>query len=166
MKNRMKKNLAFVVIITTISFFYLGCGTKSTTSSGTLETSSLTKFEEDILYHVNRHRRSKGLSTLEVNNVISVEARKHSQQMATGRVSLGHSGFSARVQKISSQLGPVNKSAENVAAGSRTAEEAVTNWLNSPGHRQNIEGSFTLTGIGVARNSKGVVYFTQLFIKR
>jgi len=162
----MKNNLAFGISFSFIFFFFLGCGTKPSTKSGTTPNSNLVEFEADILSHINRHRRSKGLITLETNQVIVSEARKHSQQMANGRVSLGHSGFSARVQRISNQLGPVNKSAENVAAGSRTAQEVVSNWLSSPGHRQNIEGNFTLTGIGVARNSKGVIYYTQLFIRK
>ena len=86
--------------------------------------------------------------------------------MATGKTPLGHDGFNSRIQRISSQLGKVNRSAENVAYGSRTAKDVVNGWLSSPGHRQNIEGDFNLTGIGVARNSRGEFYFTQLFIRK
>ena len=76
--------------------------------------------------------------------------------MASGRTPLGHEGFSSRIQSISNQLGgPITRSAENVAYGSKSAKEVVSNWLNSPGHRQNIEGEFNLTGIGVARNKRG-----------
>jgi len=39
----------------------------------------------------------------------------------------------------------------------------VDGWLNSPGHKKNIEGNFTLTGIGYARDHKGNIYFTQIF---
>jgi len=41
----------------------------------------------------------------------------------------------------------------------------VNNWLSDAAHRANIEGSFNLTGVGVAEASNGVVYFTQLFIR-
>jgi len=99
-----------------------------------------------------------------MNNVISAEAEKHSQRMASGELPLGHDGFLSRVQNITSQLGSVRESAENVAYGVLSAKEVVSNWISSPGHRQNMEGNFNLTGIGVARNSKGVIYFTELFI--
>jgi uncharacterized protein YkwD len=45
------------------------------------------------------------------------------------------------------------------------AREVVDGWLNSPGHRRNIEGDFRLTGIGIAKRSDGMVYFTQIFIR-
>jgi uncharacterized protein YkwD len=35
-----------------------------------------------------------------------------------------------------------------------------------PGHRKNIEGPYEVTGIGVARNAQGEVYFTQIFVGR
>jgi uncharacterized protein YkwD len=46
-----------------------------------------------------------------------------------------------------------------------SAKEVVEGWLNSPGHKRNIEGDFTLTGIGVAKNNKGIIYYTQIFTK-
>ncbi|WP_231590801.1 CAP domain-containing protein [Hymenobacter terrenus] len=46
-----------------------------------------------------------------------------------------------------------------------TAADFVNGWLNSPGHRANIEGNFTRTGIGVATSSTGRIYSTQIFIR-
>jgi uncharacterized protein YkwD len=46
------------------------------------------------------------------------------------------------------------------------AAVAVQGWLESPGHRENIEGPYELTGVGVASNAKGEVYFTQIFVGR
>jgi uncharacterized protein YkwD len=48
--------------------------------------------------------------------------------------------------------------------GSTTAREVVDNWLKSPMHKKNIEGAFNLTGIGVAADKKGTLYFTQIFV--
>jgi uncharacterized protein YkwD len=122
--------------------------------------------QADILYYINEHRLSKGLVPLNMNQVLTAEAQKHSQQMASGRVALGHSGFSNRVERISTELGPISQSGENVASGNLSAQQVVANWLNSTGHRENIEGRFTLTGIGIAKNNKGVIYFTQIFIRK
>lgn len=48
---------------------------------------------------------------------------------------------------------------------SEEATAAVQGWIKSTGHRQNMEGNFNLTGIGVATNAKGQYYFTQMFIR-
>ena len=40
----------------------------------------------------------------------------------------------------------------------------VTAWLNSPGHKSNIESNSNLTGVGVAFDG-GTIYFTQIFIR-
>lgn len=57
--------------------------------------------------------------------------------------------------------------AENVTYNqgfSDPVTQAVDGWLKSTGHRQNIEGNFTLTGIGLAKNSSNEYYFTQIFV--
>ena len=38
--------------------------------------------------------------------------------------------------------------------------------LASPAHRENLEGPYDLTGIGVARSRSGEVFFTQFFVGR
>ena len=141
-------------------------------SSDTPSSASATKktafssLEAEILIHVNKYRRSKGLSALQMNSVIRTEAEKHSMNMATGRTSFSHSGFSTRVKRISNKLGVVSKSAENVAYGYMSAKQVVNGWLHSPGHKKNIEGKFTLTGIGVAKDRTGTLFFTQVFVTK
>jgi len=121
--------------------------------------------EEDILYYVNKDRKSKGLGLLKLNQIESSVANEHSRNMATGKVAFGHDGLTARAKKIRKQLGGISMVGENVASGQMTAKEAVEGWLQSPGHKRNIEGDFTLTGIGWAKGKKGMIYFTQIFTK-
>ena len=45
------------------------------------------------------------------------------------------------------------------------AQGAVTAWLNSPGHKSNIESNSNLTGVGVAFDEDSTMYFTQIFIR-
>jgi uncharacterized protein YkwD len=59
--------------------------------------------------------------------------------------------------------------AENVAVNQgyrNPASEAVRGWLASRGHRENIEGPYQSTGVGVASDAAGNVYFTQIFVGR
>ena len=39
-------------------------------------------------------------------------------------------------------------------------------WLASRAHRENLDGPYDLTGIGVARSRSGEVFFTQFFVGR
>ena len=118
--------------------------------------------EAEILQYVNDDRRDHGLQPLQVNALECSLASKHSQDMARGKVKFGHEGFNARAKSIQRSLGSI-EIGENVAEGPMTAREVVDGWLNSPGHKKNIEGNFTLTGIGYARDNKGNIYFTQIF---
>jgi uncharacterized protein YkwD len=115
-----------------------------------------------ILQFVNEDRKQHGLSPLQLNAMESSLALKHSQDMATGRVKFGHDGFNSRARTIQKGLGS-SEIGENVASGPMTAREVVDGWLNSPGHKKNIEGNFILTGIGYARDKKGDIFFTQIF---
>ena len=87
--------------------------------------------------------------------------------MARGGVALGHAGFESRAEEIAKFI-DLAGAAENVSKHDRKsdfAHFAVTGWLASPGHRKNIDGDYALTGVGAARSSEGVVYFTQLFVR-
>ena len=121
--------------------------------------------EEDILNYVNLDRKSKGLKALRLNKIESSIAAQHSRNMATGKVPFGHDGLQTRAKAIRKQLGGISTVGENVASGQMTAREAVDGWLQSPGHKRNIEGDFTLTGIGWAKDKKGMIYYTQIFSK-
>lgn len=119
---------------------------------------------QEVFDLVNKHRISRGLPALKYNDNIANESAKHSSNMASGKVDFGHDGFEERVDRLTTKIKNIRGAAENVAYGSRTAERVVDMWLHSPGHRKNIEGSFTTTGIGIATAKDGTLYFTQIFI--
>jgi uncharacterized protein YkwD len=118
--------------------------------------------ETDILRYVNDDRAKHGLPLLEMNALETSLAAKHSHDMAVGKVKFGHDGFNARAKAIQKALGSL-EIGENVASGPMTAREVVDGWLHSPGHKKNIEGNFTLTGVGYSVDKKGDIYFTQIF---
>ena len=105
--------------------------------------------ETEILQYVNEDRKQHDLKALQMNALETSLASKHSQDMADGKVKFGHDGFNTRAKTIQKALGSTEVG-ENVASGQMTAREVVDGWLNSPGHKKNIEGNFTLTGIGYA----------------
>lgn len=126
----------------------------------------LSKMQKDVLFYVNKHRKSIGLGELQMNTEASAEAYNHSADMSTGKTPVGHEGFEERVDNIVKKIGFCSASGENVAMGMVSAEEVVDMWLKSPGHKRNIEGNFTLTGIGIAQAEDGYLYFTQIFLRK
>jgi len=123
--------------------------------------------EREVHDLVNTHRQTMGLRPLAPNDDIVTQARHHSQAMARGGGDVAHHGMEERRAALLRSL-RFTVFAENVAANnateSQTAEAAVQGWLKSPGHRRNIEGDYTLTGIGIARSVTGIYFFTQIFL--
>jgi len=111
---------------------------------------------------VNLHRVSIGLPELEWNEIIAAECRIHSTDMSNMRT-INHDGFYERIDRIKEKI-PLNWAGENVAFN-WSAQAAVTSWLNSPGHKSNIESNSNLTGVGVVFDSDSAMYFTQIFVK-
>ena len=166
MKNFIIRSSGLLLVFLTLAFIP-SCFTQQPMESGNeathaRETASNT-LEANILEHINNYRTSKGLSSLKVIPAMSEQATKHSADMAAKKVPFSHDGFEERVKSISKQIGALKSSAENVAYGKLSAKEVVDVWLKSPGHRKNIEGKYTLTGIGIAEAKNGTIFFTQLF---
>ena len=115
---------------------------------------------------INEYRASLALAPLELNSQISEQARIHSENMANKTVAFSHNGFQQRMEVLKSTLA-YRSAAENVAFNmgyDDPVTKAVQGWIGSIGHRQNMEGNYNLTGIGVAKNQEGEYYFTQIFI--
>ena len=127
---------------------------------------SLERFVHDL---VNDHRTGLGLKPLEYRQELAVIAHVHSLAMASHTTPFGHGGYDDRARRVSNFM-PYSRFGENVAKMNRgdqggEAKGAVEGWLQSPGHRETIEGDFTLTGIGISQSWDGTYYFTQLFMR-
>ena len=87
--------------------------------------------------------------------------------MASGTTAFGHDGFDARMHELARAVTWTGV-AENVFMLLNLSDPpavAVGGWIDSPGHRQNIEGDYDLAGVGIARAEDGSLYFTQIFVK-
>ncbi len=120
----------------------------------------------DIINGVNAYRKSKGLPPLHLLALATSEAASHSNNMASKKVPFGHAGFNQRAIDIANELHGTSSTGENVAFGKMTWKQVIDAWLKSPEHKANIEGRFDYTGVGVAKDSKGVVYYTQIFVAK
>jgi uncharacterized protein YkwD len=140
----------------------------TSTKSQQSNPGKFTALEQSVHQQVNQYRKSRNLPPLTLDSRISVQARVHSDAMASGQVPFSHQGFEERV-RLSTKSIPFRSAAENVAYNqgfSDPGRQAVQGWIKSSGHRKNMEGNFNLTGIGVSKNARGEYYFTQIFIRR
>ncbi len=122
---------------------------------------------EDFMLLINDHRQSLGIDPLIHVEGLQEIAEEHSENMAFKIVAFGHTGFSERCSLARTVLGGGNLCAENVANGQKTVQSAFNSWMNSSGHRANIEQvRVTHTGFGFAKTSSGAWYWTQIFLEK
>ncbi|MGE3610859.1 MAG: CAP domain-containing protein [Bacteriovoracaceae bacterium] len=124
------------------------------------------EIHQQFMILINNHRESIGLKALIDDEGLNAIAEIHSQNMASGSVEFGHTGFSDRCREARIVLGGGNLCGENVAMGQRSAKAVFDSWMNSPGHRANIENSrYTHSGFGFEKNMDGRYYWTHLFLE-
>ena len=121
--------------------------------------------EEDVLKYTNQFRKSNKLPALVLHKDLNEIASQHSEDMAKGRKGFGHEGFEKRQSKVQKTFKPFNGIAENVAYGVEGGKEVVEIWKNSKGHRKNLLGNYKYMGIGTARDRRGIIYYTQIFVR-
>lgn len=161
----MKKILFLTILLLVVS-----CEGKDSSSSSQSDNSKAPVQDESVTTQfmtlVNNHRKSLGLSAIKHSSKMADIAYGHSEDMARKSVSFGHDGFSARCSLARNAMGGGNLCAENVAMGQKTAQAVFTAWMNSSGHRANIENSrVTHSGLGIAKSSDGTLYWTHLFLE-
>ena len=120
-------------------------------------TPAVGDLEQDAFDGVNAYRAEQGLPALEWNETIAEVCRGHSRAMADGSVPFGHDGFQDRVTALAETI-DWESAAENVHHNfghDDPARVAVTGWINSPGHEENMVGEYDLTGMGVAEADPG-----------
>lgn len=119
------------------------------------------QMSQDILDLVNDHRQSLGLKSLVMDQAYaSAYAVEHTDYMIE-LSQINHDNFHIRSKALKDR--GALRVGENVAYGYEDAASVVNSWLNSPSHREIIEGNYTHSGFGVFKNEKNRYFFTQLF---
>ena len=120
--------------------------------------------EVEIMELINDHRLSLGLNPLDNMNVIKAQAYSHTDYMIAQN-NVSHDNFFQRKNYLVNSVG-ANRVSENVAYGYTSAQSVVNAWLNSDGHRENIEGNYTDFEISAEQNAEGRWYYTNIFVKK
>jgi len=150
-------------------FTMVSCSSDSSDGTSTdkrvVTTYNYNETELKLVNLINNYRQSIGLNTLEVINHISYKSEEHNIYMIDNNV-VNHDYFQQRSDNLIQVLGAA-RVGENIAYNYQTAENAFSAWMNSPGHRANIEGDYTHFGISVTIDTKtGKKYYTNMFMKK
>ncbi|HEY2865810.1 MAG TPA: CAP domain-containing protein [Pyrinomonadaceae bacterium] len=136
------------------------------------DAAAVSSAEMEAFDLINKKRADAGLEPLAWNEQLAALAREHSDDMAEFKY-FSHKGTDGTmVDARADKLGIMNWSAigENIAFNrgySDAPSFAVTCWMESPGHRQNIlDKRWNQSGIGAAILPDGTYYFTQVFLLR
>jgi len=125
----------------------------------------LSEDEQRVLDLTNQAREKEKLPPLRPNALLFAAARGHSANMARqGKMDhvLDGKNPGDRVKAAGYRYSWVG---ENIASTDGAAvAEVFKEWMESKSHREHVLGDhFEETGIGIARNDKGDVYYTQVF---
>lgn len=121
-----------------------------------------------VLTLVNQHRSSIGLTQLTASATLKSSAEWKSLHMSKYNY-FAHNDPAPPVarsafQRMSDCGYKGNGAGENIAYGYGSPQAVMNAWLNSPGHKSNIENpSWRAMGNGVASDANGRLYWTQNF---
>jgi uncharacterized protein YkwD len=160
------RTLAFTILL------LASCARPAAVRSTSPRLRPVAKEIDELVDMINDHRKKIGCRELKWDTHVATVAQAHSEDM----VKLNYfSHKNLRGKDSFARLGDASvrfwKAGENIAAGQITADEVFSSWLNSAGHRRNIEDcSFTYHGIGLYRGTPSVPYgvitnaWTHVFI--
>lgn len=129
-------------------------------------TASLSAQELTAGNLLNNDRAQYNLPLLTIDPALCRIARIKSEDMRDNQYFAHTSPTYGDVRQMLRQFGyTFSAAAENIAHHA-SIEKAQAAFLSSPGHRRNIMSSaYVKVGLGVARDSKGFFYLTQIFVR-
>lgn len=118
---------------------------------------------DEVRALVDDERAQAGCGSLEPQSQLDAAAQGHAEDMAANDY-FDHTSLDGRSPTDRARdQGYQGGVGENIAYGYRTAEEVMTGWMNSEGHRANILNcDYRYLGIGIA-DRNGTLYWVQNF---
>jgi uncharacterized protein YkwD len=141
-------------------------------NAGPTGATNATSSEFDVFDRINRERTKYHLQELSWDDDAARLARAYSQRMAREGFfdHIDPDGNSVVERAESFRIRSWSMIGENLfmcTAYDEYARLAVSGWMKSPSHRQNILArGWTTTGIGIALGRSGRIYITQVFLER
>ena len=121
-------------------------------------------YRQQVVDLVNAERAEEGVEPLVVLDTVTEAANVRAQEIDSVFSHTRPDGSSCFTLLQALNAG-FRTMGENIAKGHGSAQEVMEGWMNSAGHRKNIMNpEFTGIGVGVYRNSAGVLCWSQFFV--
>ena len=125
------------------------------------------RFDAELLQLTNEERRKAGVPALQLSPQLDRAAQGHAEDMVRNNF-FSHTGSngSTLVTRVEAAGYAYSFAGENIAAGGATPAQTIQQWMNSPGHRQNLlNRNFTQIGFGYvsAPSTAYGHYWVQVF---
>jgi uncharacterized protein YkwD len=165
----MRITLSNIVFLVLVSFSVVSCS-KEEISAPAVDVSKAnakydyTSEEKTLMNLVNEYRKNNGLNELVAIDFISIKSEEHNSYMISSGA-VNHNFFKERYDALVLVVGAKSVS-ENLAYSYASPESAMNAWLNSVGHKENLDGDFTHFGISIRTNADGKKYYTNIFVKK
>ena len=142
--------------------------TQPTAAPTTKPTTTESAMEQEVFELVNKVRVENGLHTLKWAEDLAEIARAHCADMINrGFFSHTNPDGESPFDRLKNNGIAYRSAAENIAYGQKDAQEVMNSWMNSSGHRANIlSKTVKEIGIGAVKNTRGTIYWTQMFVAR
>lgn len=120
---------------------------------------------QEVLKLVNAERSKQGLKALILSKDLNKVAQLKAEDMKDKNY-FDHNSptYGSPFQMMRNFDIDYRTAGENIAAGQRSAQEVMTSWMNSSGHRANIlNGNYTKLGVGYTTGGSYGTYWVQEF---
>jgi len=129
----------------------------------------MTKDEQTLLKLLNEERTKAHLPVLKPHPLLFKAARTHAKNMAKQRKMehvLDGKKPAQRVEAAGYNWGKVSENIAMAEDGEPPLTAIVKDWMESKTHRENLlDKKVSETGLGIARNDKGEIYYAQVFAR-
>lgn len=158
----MRSAKALLVFLLLVLFFLTSCGDSKTTSGPSTSPKGPTNSTVvSLVALVNSHRADIGCPALIWDGPLADVATAHSEEMKENNY-LNHtdlSGNSPFDRMVAAGI-TFSAAAENIAMDDQGAQSTFDAWMNSAGHKANIENcTYTHHGVGLVG-----AYWTHMFM--
>lgn len=132
----------------------------------TMDTPIVAQMKE-VLDLVNQERDKQGLNPVMLNSELNHVATLKAMDMRDNNYFDHNSRTYGTPFEMLQNFGiHYNYAGENIAAGQKTSEQVMNDWMNSSGHRANIlNKNYTHLGVGYVEGGSYGTYWVQEFTK-
>lgn len=130
-----------------------------------IQNSGATSEEIELLKLINAQRTQNGLSELKFDAELQRVTRIKAQDLVDNNYFSHNSPTYGSPFEMMKSFGITYKAAGENIAGNSSLQGAVTAWMNSEGHRENIlSNAYNYTGVGVVESPKYGKVMVQMFM--